>query len=592
MHEIQASVLGVERSAGARQWVMRKGDERISMAIAQRYDLTEPVARILASRSVRLEDVPSYLNPKINQLLPDPSVLADMDKATSRLALALMEDQKIAVFGDYDVDGATSSAVLVNYFRALGKELRVYIPDRINEGYGPNVPAFEKLYEEGVELVITVDCGTMAHEALGVAKQRGMDIIVADHHQTGMDMPACYALINPQRLDDESGLEYLAAVGVTFLLVVGLNRTLRDKGFFEGKSEPDLMALLDIVALGTVCDVVPLRGVNRAFVTQGLKVMSQRRNIGLRALADISKLEGVPMAYDCGFKLGPRINAGGRIGESELGTRLLTTQDQDEACALALRMEELNRERRDIGDRNLALAEEKVTKLFEQHNILPPALVLVDKSFHAGVIGITAGRLKDKYRRPCFIIALDDDGTGKGSARSVGHVDVGKLVAHAVSKNIIAGGGGHAMAAGVTLEAGQAEAFEKYLFDELEALDFAAPEMLFLDAALSTHAATRAFYEKFQMIGPFGADSPEPRFVLLEARVIHADIVGESHIRCSLSSQGGRNLKAIAFSSVDKAVRELLLKTQTPLHIAGYLRADDWQGRRGVQFMIHDVALT
>ncbi|MGC6511574.1 MAG: single-stranded-DNA-specific exonuclease RecJ [Parvibaculales bacterium] len=590
MNGPQPVVLGVEKSAAARKWVMRQTDERLSMAIAQRYGLPEAVARLVASRHVPLEEVPGYLEPKLSSLMPDPYVLKDMEKAAQRLCQALQAEETVAVFGDYDVDGATSSALLVNYFQALGKNLRVYIPDRMREGYGPNVSAFETLHQEGVQLIITVDCGTMAHEALDAAENLGMEVIVADHHQTGTEMPNCFALVNPKRPDDESGLDYLAAVGVTFMLVVALNRRLREIGYFRDCQEPDLLNFLDVVALGTVCDVVPLTGVNRAFVTQGLKIMSGRRNIGLRALADMAKLEGTPMAFDCGFKLGPRINAGGRVGASDLGARLLTTQDLDEAAALALRMEELNRERRDIGDQALARAEEKVSQLMESRNALPPALVLSDHAFHPGIIGIVAGRLKDKYRRPSFVISLDEQGNGKGSARSVPGVDAGRLVAKAVRQNIIAGGGGHAMAAGVTLEPGQTDAFEQFLADELGAMSFDAPETYSLDAAISTHAATRDFYDSFQKVGPFGADSPEPRFVIPGARVVRADIVGENHVRCTLSSEGGRQLKAIAFASVDEAVRNLLLKAQAPLHIAGNLRADDWRGRRDVQFMIQDVA--
>ena len=591
MQATQQTVLGVDKSAAARHWVMLETDERMAMAMAQRFGLPDALARLLALRKVPLENVETFLSPKLNQLLPDPSQLKDMDKATKRLVDAIMAGEKIAVFGDYDVDGATSSAVLINYFRQLNIDIEAYIPDRMKEGYGPNGPAFEKLQQNGARLVVTVDCGTMAHEALETAEKIGLDVIVADHHQTGTELPRCFALINPRRADDESGLGYLAAVGVTFLLVVGLNRALRQAGFFESGTEPDLMQLLDVVALGTVCDVVPLIGVNRAFVNQGLKIMSARQNIGLKALADICKLDSVPIAFDCGFKLGPRVNAGGRIGASDLGVRLLTSQDPDEAAALALRMDELNQDRRDIGDKALARAEEMVAEILATRNALPPALLLADRQFHAGVIGIVAGRLKDKYRRPCFVVALDDENNGKGSARSVASVDIGQIVAKAVRKNVIAGGGGHAMAAGVTLADGQLAAFETYLDEELGTMSFDQPETMMVDATISTSAATREFYDMFQQIGPFGADSPEPKFVIPAARVVKADIVGENHVRCILSSEGGKNLKAIAFASIAEPVREMLYQTKAPLHIAGYLRADDWQGRKNVQFMIQDVAL-
>lgn len=586
-----ASVLGVSKSASNRHWLMRAGDDRHAMAMAQRFDLPDSVCRILANRNVALDEVETYLDPKLKNLLPDPSVLTDMDKACDRLVTALDNNEKIAVFGDYDVDGATSSALLKRYFAALGNEMRVYIPDRMREGYGPNSAAFETLAGEGVSLIITVDCGTMAHEALNTAQKLNVDVIVADHHQTGTDLPPCYALVNPRREDDMSGLGFLAAVGVTFMILVGLSRKLRKSGYFENKTEPDLMSLLDIVALGTVCDVVPLEGVNRAFVAQGLKVMARRKNIGLRTLADISRMTSAPAVFDCGFKLGPRINAGGRVGDSELGVRLLATTDPDEAAGLALRMDELNTERRAIGDKAQALAEMKVEELLKTRNGLPPALLVSDKSFHAGVIGIVAGRLKDQYRRPSFVLAIDEDGTAKGSARSIAGIDIGKLVAQAVRENIIAGGGGHAMAAGVTLEnAQQLHDFEAFLEKQLGTMSFAGASDLTIDGVISTTGASRDFYDQLQQAGPFGAGSPEPRFVIPAARIVHADIVGENHVRCRLSSDGGKNLKAMAFASVNEDVRTLLMQARFPLHIVGYLRADDWQERHDVQFMIQDAA--
>lgn len=583
-------VLGVSQSAATRRWIARASDDRLAMAMAQRFAIPDVVCRILVNRGVGLDEVDTFLDPKLKNLLPDPSALTDMDKACARLVEAISNTEKVAVFGDYDVDGATSSALLKRYFAALGQAMRVYIPDRMREGYGPNSAAFEKLAGEGVTLIITVDCGTMAHDALACAQKLGVDVIVADHHQTGTELPDCYALVNPRREDDLSGLGYLAAVGVTFILLVGLSRSLRQAGYFDTHPEPDLMNMLDIVALGTVCDVVPLQGVNRAFVAQGLKVMARRQNIGLKALADISKMTGPPLVFDCGFKLGPRINAGGRVGDSELGVRLLSTSDADEAAGLALRMDELNVERRAIGDKAQALAEIKVEALMKTRNGLAPFLLVADKTFHAGVIGIVAGRLKDKFRRPSFVLALEEDGTAKGSARSIPTVDIGKLVAKAVREGVIAGGGGHAMAAGVTLKDGQLDDFEKYLEAELGQMSFMGPSDMTIDGAISTNGATRAFYEQLQDAGPFGASSPEPRFVIPSARVVHADIVGESHVRCRLSSDGGKNLKAMAFSSVDENVRKLLLESRAPLHIAGYLRADDWQGRHDVQFMIQDVA--
>lgn len=583
-------VLGVIQSVAARRWVARHADDRQAMAMAQRYDLPDAVCRILAHRQVGLDDVETYLDPKLKNHLPDPSLLQDMDKACTRLEKAIKAKEKIAIFGDYDVDGATSSALFKRYFAALGHDIRIYIPDRISEGYGPNVAAFETLAGEGVELIVTVDCGTMAQQALEVAQNLGVDVIVVDHHQTGKDLPPCHALVNPRREDDLSGLDYLAAVGVAFMVLVGLNRLLRQNGYFIEQAEPDLLPLLDMVALGTVCDVVPLCGVNRAFVAQGLKIMARRENIGLKALADMSGMKNAPMVFDCGFKLGPRINAGGRVGDSELGVRLLSTTDVDEAAGLALRMDELNTERRAIGDAAQSLAETQIEEIVKSRNAVPPVLLVADKSFHVGIVGIVAGRLKEKYRRPSFVLAVDENGVAKGSARSIPNIDIGRLIAKAVRENILEGGGGHAMAAGVTLPADRLADFTAFLETQIGHLSFDAPADLSIDGAISTAGATRDFYEQLQQAGPFGAGSPEPRFVIPSVRVAYADIVGENHVRCSLSSDGGKNLKAMAFASVDESVRQMLLESRTALHIVGYLRADDWQGRHDVQFMIQDVA--
>jgi len=584
-------ILNVKNSAANQCWVMRPYEERAAMAMAQRHKLPEIITRILAQRDVEPEHALQYIEAKIRDFMPDPSLLVDMDKATARLADALIGQEKIAVFGDYDVDGASSAALILRYFEACGQAVRVYIPDRATEGYGPNVEAFRLLQKEGMRVIITCDCGTMAHDALAFAEQANMDVIVADHHQIGTQLPACFALINPRRGDDMSGLGYLAAVGVTYLLLVSLNRTLRRRGYFAGHKEPDLFNLLDIVALGTVCDVVPLQGLNRAFVKQGLKVMAKRQNIGIKVLADMARLNGAPSVFDCGFALGPRINAGGRIGDSMLGVRLLSTQNADEAVALATRMDELNNERRLIGDTALTIAETEIAARIEKQGSLPPVLVIADARFHIGILGIIAGRLKDKYRRPCFVLALDKEGMAKGSARSVRKVDIGGLVAKAVHAQIVKAGGGHAMAAGVTLAAEQLAGFENWLIEKCAAFDFDDPHYLHIDAMISTDCIHRAFYEQLQQAAPYGVGNPTPRFVIPTAHVTYADFVGDAkHVRCRLASNGGRNIKAIAFASTAENVRKLICDQSAPLHIAGYLRADDWQGREDVQFEIHDVA--
>ncbi len=584
--------LGVSRSASGQFWALRETDDRQVLALSQRLGLPDILCRMLVARGIAPDDAAAYLDPKLRDLLPDPSCLSDMDKAATRLAQAITDAEPVAVFGDYDVDGATSSALLLRYWQACGQDMRAYIPDRQKEGYGPNDAAFSQLDAEGYKLIVTVDCGTMAHDVLAKAEARGQQVIVADHHQTGGGLPTCFALINPRRADDTSNLGHLAAVGVTFMLLVGVNRTLRQQGCFDGKDEPDLTKLLDLVALGTVCDVVPLEGVNRAFVRQGLAVIAQGQNIGMQALAKVSKAEGTWGTYQLGFQLGPRVNAGGRVGQADLGVRLLSTEDSQEAIGLAQRLDDFNAQRRLIGDEVQEAAMRNVESLLATKNALPSVIIQCGKGWHPGVIGIVAGRLKDKYYRPSFVIAFDDEGMGKGSARSISSVDVGRLVAGAVDRKLIEAGGGHAMAAGVSLHESQLPAFEAYLLAELGemAVDMDAPRQLRLDATLTPVGANRDLWEQMQQAGPFGAGNAEPRIALPAVRVVQKSVVGDGHVRCIFAGEGGGRLKAMAFSSVPEEVRMLLQNAHAPVHVAGFLRADDWNGRRDVQFMVHDAA--
>ncbi|MAK10543.1 MAG: single-stranded-DNA-specific exonuclease RecJ [Rhizobiales bacterium TMED83] len=584
------TALGVSRSAAGQVWKFRPSDDRLVLAMCQRHGLPDILARLLVARGVTLEDVPNYLEPRLRDLLPDPSCLTDMDKAAERLALAVERDEKIAVFGDYDVDGATSSAVLSRYFGALGKQLRVYIPDRQKEGYGPNIDAFRQLQDEGHNLIVTVDCGTMAHKTLGAAHVAGIDVIVADHHQTGGGLPTCFALVNPRRADDTSGLGHLAAVGVTFLLVIAVNRALRRSGYFDTRDEPDVLGLLDMVALGTVCDVVPLQGLNRALVRQGLTVAAQTSNEGIRALARVSRAAAQMGTYEFGFQLGPRLNAGGRVGEASLGVRLLSTESSEEASGFAMRLDDLNTERRAIEAGVLSEAMHDAENKIAAHNASPPYFLTAREGWHPGVIGIVAGRIKDKFHRPSFVIALDETGLGKGSARSISGIDVGRLIAGAVDRGLIEAGGGHAMAAGLTLRADQMAGFEAYLTEELGGLALDGPRDLWLDASLSPAAANTDLLELINKAGPFGAGNAEPRLVFPAVRVVQSDIVGDGHVRCILAGREGGRLKAIAFSSVPEDVRALLTKPPSLCHIAGFLRADNWNGRHDVQLMVHDAA--
>lgn len=597
--------LGVDVSAGGKRWQSRPVADRQVLAFSQRFGLPDILGRVLLARGVDLDDVETYLDPKLRDILPDPNQLKDMDVAVTRLTKAIVNQEKICVFGDYDVDGATSTSVLLRYFSQIGIEADFYIPDRMKEGYGPNIPAIKSIKENGADLVITVDCGTMSIEPLSVAKDIGLDVIVVDHHQTGDMSPKALAMINPRRPDDDSGLGHLAAVGVCFMLIVALNRHLRRMGFFSEArpekaanisatttaiAEPNLMGFLDIVALGTVCDVVPLQGLNRAFVLQGLKVIEQGTNTGLAALQKVSGVSLPVGTYDLGYLMGPRINAGGRVGQSDLGTRLLTTQDAEEAVGLSMRLHDFNQERREIEAHVQMEAFAQIDAWVAQHNTPPAVLIASADGWHPGVIGIVSGRMKDRYYRPSFVISFDDSGLGKGSGRSIAGYDIGAAIAKAVSQGIIDGGGGHAMAAGVTLRREQLAPFLDYMNDVFAAAGQGNLRHLSVDGALSPLAATRDLYEMLQKAGPFGAANPEPCFVFPNISLGGPSVVGDQHVRCTLKEPAGGSLKAMAFNSTDEGVRSLLLTHRGPIHVAGYLRADDWRGRRSVQLIIQDAA--
>ncbi|MCZ6591291.1 MAG: single-stranded-DNA-specific exonuclease RecJ, partial [Alphaproteobacteria bacterium] len=555
-----APAIQVAGSVTGRRWVYRASDDRAGLMLAQRLDLPEVVGRLLAARGVDIDNAQRFLNPTLRDALPDPNCLKDMDRAVDRLIAALQASEPIAIFGDYDVDGATSSALLARFFAAVGAPVRIYIPDRIREGYGPNAPALLRLRAEGIKVVITVDCGITAFEALDDAAQAGIDVIVVDHHVAEPRLPAAAAVINPNRLDDESGLGMLAAVGVSFLLAVALNRGLRAAGWYgaDGRSEPDLLNLLDLVALGTVCDVVKLEGLNRAFVTQGLRVMARRRNTGLAALADVARVNEKPSEYHAGFVLGPRVNAGGRVGEASLGARLLTTGDADEATELAQALDSFNAERQAI---EAEVLEEALTVVAEEGSEAPLVFV-AGEGWHAGVIGIVASRLKDKYARPALVIGLDGD-IGKGSGRSVDGVDLGSAVIAARQVGLLINGGGHKMAAGLTVERGKLSELREFIGERIGAAVAAgqATPTLNVDASVRLAGATAALVAAIQQLAPFGAGNPEPRFVLPSVRVAKADVVGKGHVRCILSDGGKGRLKAIAFRAVGEPLGDALLNT-------------------------------
>lgn len=589
--------LGVVHSVRGRRWQERLAphDAHLAAALSQRHSLPEMLGRILAARGATVESVPHLLNPTIRALLPDPHSLQDMEAGAQRLAHAIVKGETTAIFGDYDVDGGSSSALLARMFRAHGREARIYIPDRITEGYGPNDAAIEGLIADGARLIVTVDCGTTSHQSVARARELGADVIIVDHHQSDETLPSANAVINPNRLDDLSGQGHLCAAGVTFLLLVETVRQLRSRGFYgPSRAEPDLLSWLDIVSLATVCDVVPLNGINRAFVVQGLKVMHRRRNAGLRALADASGLTSAPTPYHLGFVLGPRINAGGRIGDAALGARLLACDDDLEARQIAQTLDRLNRERQEIEAQTVKEALEHASRALEADPNLP-ILVAGSPGWHKGLVGLVAGRLTERFGRPSLIFAWDEaSGEGTGSARSVAGADVGKAVRAAVAAGVVKKGGGHAMAAGVTVEMARLDELTAFLANELRAsVDGAtASAVLEIDGALIPSAATSEFAGLVEQAGPYGMGNPAPRFVFPAHRVTAVKAVGEGgHLRCLLRAGDGSSIPAIAFRALGTPIGEAMQAPGgTPLHAAGRIKRNTWGGYDRVEFEIEDLA--
>lgn len=588
--------LGVGQSVLGRAWRDRMTDpERAqSLAIRQAHDLPDILARVLAGRGVTAEVTEAFLEPTIRASMPDPSTLADMDRAVERLAKAVLDGEGIAIFGDYDVDGATSSALLALFLRQAGLDPAVRIPDRIYEGYGPNIDALRELAAGGATLLITVDCGTTSHEVLGSAAALGLDVIVCDHHQADETLPSVEAVVNPNRLDDLSGLGHLCAAGVAFMLVVALNRRLRDRGFWTtARPEPDLMRLLDLVALGTVADVVPLKGLNRAFVARGLGVMRRRDNVGLRALMDAARLDGPPSPYHLGFLLGPRINAGGRIGDAGLGARLLVTEDSGEAARIAGELDRLNRERQVVEQGTVAEAEAEALAALGPLEEGASVIVTARDGWHPGVVGLVAARLKERFKRPAFAVSFTGD-TGTGSGRSIAGVDLGAAVRRAVAAGILAKGGGHAMAAGITVARARLADFRAFLEERLASAVEAArrEEALFVDAATTAAGIRPELVAMLERAGPFGSGNPEPVLALPSHTVVYAEEVGGAHVRTRLKAGDGQTVDAIAFRAVGQPVGKALADHRgRALHLAGAVSIDRWQGQDRVQFRILDAAV-
>lgn len=587
--KISPAAFGVLRSFSGRKWRLRQADESLVRTLANDHGISTALARILVGRQVSPADVPDFLNPTLRRLLPEPYLLADMERAAARVEAAIETGEKIAVFGDYDVDGSCSAALLHEYFSALGKPPRVYIPDRMSEGYGPNPRAMQTLREEGASLVITVDCGAAAHAAFEKARDLGLDVVVLDHHAADI-LPPVFAHVNPNRKGDSSGLHHLCAAGVTFLFLVALNRSLRNKGWFEkrGFAPCDLMELLDLVGLATVCDVVPLKGVNRALARVGLAKIGELKRKGLAALARVAEAKPPFTAHHLGFVFGPRINAGGRVGKCSLGMELLTGRDEKLCEEMARLLDTHNRERQAI---EAMILEEALAMAHAQVNA--PFLLAAQDGWHPGVVGIVAARLKDRFAKPSFVAGFEG-GLGRGSARSVPGVDIGAIIRGAKEAGVIEHGGGHAMAAGFGLLRDQLEDFSQYLAARFAEVSDAVANAfdLDLDVLVSPAGATPELVAEMERLGPFGAGNMEPLVAVPDARLAFADVVGKDHVRFRLVGADGARLDGIAFRQAETALGQGILASRgQPIHATGRLRADSWNGRIRVQLQLEDAAL-
>lgn len=584
------SVFGIDNSLTGRAWRWRRGNMDLGGGGGLENDLID---QLLLARGVPADDLQRHRTPLLREFLPDPSQFRDMDAAAERLAQAVLTNETITIYGDYDVDGATSAALLIRLLRMLGHDAGYYIPDRLLEGYGPSGEALVRLAEQGSSLIVTVDCGAMAHEALRMAHEAGVDVIVVDHHKCASELPIAAALVNPNRLDESdvgASHGHLAAVGVAFVLAVATVRRLRGTGYFENRREPDLFALLDLVALGTVADVAQLKGLNRAMVAQGLKVMARRDNIGMSALIDASRLKRAPTCSDLGFALGPRINAGGRVGEATLGVRLLTTEDPEEARTIAAQLSALNDERRAIEQTVQEAAE---AQLAGQHN--RAVIVLAGHGWHPGVIGIVAGRIKEKTGKPTLVIALDaEDGHGKGSGRSIAGVDLGAAIIAARELGMLVAGGGHAMAAGLTIAADQVVPLSDWLDAKLGADVTAAStaQSVLLDLAVAPGGLAPELIETLESAGPFGMGWPAPRIAVGPLRMVKADVVGNDHVRLIVRGNDGASFKAMAFRAAESDMGQALLHgaRDRKFWLVGRAKLDDWGSRPAAELHVEDAA--
>tara|TARA_Y100001970_G_scaffold291373_1_gene428279 strand:- start:5436 stop:7175 length:1740 start_codon:yes stop_codon:yes gene_type:complete len=563
-------------------WSLKNIEERKVNKLVQDLQISDFLARIICSRGIDIDKVEGFLRPSLRENLPSPFSITDMSIAVDRIYEAFRSKEKIAIFGDYDVDGATSSAVLFKSFKQFGIEPIIYIPDRQKEGYGPNKKAFQYLKDQGVKLVITVDCGITAFNELTFAKNINLDVIVVDHHMPEAKLPEAIAVVNPNRIDDPTGLGMLAAVGVSFMLIGALKSKLISIGFIKEKDSPNLSSILDLVALGTICDVVPLIGPNRAFVRHGLKIMSKRKNTGINALFQVSDIEDFPNVFHAGFILGPRINAGGRVGEPDLGAKLLTTDNEQYAKEISIHLNLLNEERKKLESEVLVEAI-KMADNYSKNDIL----ILHGHNWHSGVIGIVASRIVDQFNKPAIIIS-ENGNESKGSGRSVSGIDIGVMITAAKQSGILVNGGGHPMACGLTIKKEKINDLRIFLNNKINNQAKTIKKEYFVDMAVSVSGAIPSLIKQLSLIEPFGAGNPEPKFIIKDANLYNVKIVGEKHIKCSISDTSNHRLDAIAFRSVGTALgKSLLNKYQA--HVIGRLKISEWNGRESLQMLIEDV---
>ena len=577
-------------SVSSKNWISKKFSSEEINFFKTNYFLDEIVAKLLSIRKIKKEEVKSFLHPTIKNILPNPYILKDMDKAIERTEKAIIDREKIGIFGDYDVDGATSTAILGKYFEFLKIPFEIYIPDRKTEGFGPNKKAFSEFINLGVNLIFTVDCGTLSFAPIDFAKKKNIDVIILDHHQSETNLPSAHSIVNPNRFDDRSDLNYLCAAGVCFLFLVALNKRLRDKHWFSNNiiDEPNLMNLLDLVSLGTVCDVVPLIGLNRALVHQGLKVLKKKNNLGLKTLIEVCNIESNITAHDLGYVLGPRINAGGRVGKSTHGANLLLNKNSKNAFRLAVDLNNYNKERQ-------ILEGELLNKILntDYNNSSEPVVIIYGENWHEGIIGIIAARVKEKLNKPTIVISVNN-GFGKGSGRSIHGFDLGSAILGAVQSSLLVKGGGHKMAAGFTIDMSKIKDFKEFIFRKFKSINMNLEEKknYYFDAEIAPSAVNIDFFEKINLLAPFGSGNPEPRFIIKDVKLVNSRIVGEKHIKNVLVGSDSTTLKTISFNTVGSDLGSYLLKKNIkPFDIAGKLSLNEWRGQKNVEFIIDDISV-